>query len=45
MDCLLHDGCPVTCGYRGKLTAEEAADLAGDLGGAPGGCTEWAANE
>lgn len=44
--CLLHDGCPASCGYRGKLTAEEAANLAGEIGGAPvGGLTEWAANE
>jgi hypothetical protein len=44
--CLLHDGCPVACEYRGQLTEAEAADLAGEIGGAPvGGCTQWAANE
>ncbi len=44
--CLLHDGCPVACEYRGQLTAGQAEDLADTLGGAPvGGATVWAANE
>jgi hypothetical protein len=44
--CLLHDGCPASCEYRGRLTEAEAANLAGEIGGAPaGGCVEWAADE
>jgi hypothetical protein len=44
--CLLHDGCPVTCEYRGQLSEDEAANLADSIGGAPvGGCETWAANE
>lgn len=45
-ECLLHDGCPASCEYRGQLSPERAAELADSIGGAPvGGCTEWAANE
>lgn len=45
-ECLLHDGCPASCEYRGALTPAEADDLADTIGGAPvGGCDTWAANE
>lgn len=45
-ECLLHDGCPASCEYRGALTQAEADELADTIGGAPvGGCDTWAANE